>query len=355
MSLKSPNRLWLAALLAGLGAAPAAFGVSLEGKLQTSTDLQTWTDVPISAAQLNSEGQLIQDPGTKGFFRLQLTPLPIPAGTSLIPSGSYQMGDALDNSANTAVHTVSVKACYLEKYEVTKALWDEVRTWGIAHGYDLPVGVAKSTTDPVNNYPVHTISWYAVVRWCNARSEKAGLTPPYKVNGETYKTGATGAVTCDWTANGYRLPTEAEWEKAARGGLAGKRFPSGDTLTHAQANYVAANTLFSYDTETASGYPAAFNIGEMPYTSPVGSFASNGYGLYDMAGNVAEWCWDLYDSGYYASSPINNPTGPETGAVRVVRGGSWFKYADVSRVANRSIFDPANGGSDEIGFRCVLP
>jgi formylglycine-generating enzyme required for sulfatase activity len=210
-----------------------------------------------------------------------------PVGFALIPAGTFQMGDALDGIADAPIRQVTVSAFYMAKHETTKALWDEVRNWGTSRGYtDLPVGGGKAGT-----HPVQTISWFDVIKWCNARSEKEGLTPCYTVGGSPLRTG-TAIPVVNWTAKGYRLPTEAEWEKAARGGLNGKRYPWGDTISHSQANYVNHPT---------------YAVGNQPYTSPVGSFAANGYGLQDMVGNVWEWCWDWY--GTYAPGAQTDPNG----------------------------------------------
>jgi formylglycine-generating enzyme required for sulfatase activity/predicted Ser/Thr protein kinase len=270
-----------------------------------------------------------------------------PDGFSLIPEGNFQMGDAWDCMKDAPVHTVQVAAFYMSKYAVTKALWDEVRTWALVHGYTkwwispLHTGEGKAA-----NHPVHSIDWYDVVKWCNARSEMEGLKPCYSVGGAIYRTERINAVVCNWTANGYRLPTEAEWEKSARGGLCGKRFPWGDTISHKDANFDNKGGE-TYQTGT-SGHHPTYGEGLTPYTSPVGSFSPNGYELYDMAGNVWEWCWDWYDKDPVTS--LANPHGAVSGLNRVVRGGSWRSIADYCRVADRDDYDPGrlNRG---VGFR----
>ncbi len=267
-----------------------------------------------------------------------------PANFSYIPAGSFQMGDALDGMSDAPLRTVTVSTFYMGQNLVTKAEWDTVRTWGLTHGYtDLAVGAGKAA-----NHPVQTITWYDMVKWCNARSEKDGLTPCYTVSAVVYRTGSSAPV-CNWGANGYRLPSEAEWEKAARGGLNGKRFPWGDSISQSQANYFGSTSSYSYDLGP-NGYNTSWSSGGYPYTSPVGSFAANGYGLYDMAGNVWEWCWDWY--GTYAAGVQIDPRGVSSGSDRVLRGGYWNNLAVYCRVAGRDYGSPGVTSSTR-GFRPV--
>ncbi len=269
-------------------------------------------------------------------------------GFSYIPGGSFAMGRTSgDTDADVPPITVTVSPFYMQQTETTKAQWDEVRTWALNNGYtDLAVGAGKAL-----NHPVQTVRWWDVVKWCNARSEKEGLTPVYTVSGAVMRTGTTEPL-ANWSANGYRLPTEAEWEKAARGGVSGKRFPWGtDTISHAQANF-RNNGGETYATGTTDFHPSYTTDGT-PYTSPVRSFGANGYGLYDMSGNVWEWCWDWYDSSYYTTSNgTTDPRGPASGSLRVRRGGGWNDRAIGARCALRHFSTP---GSPNInyGFRPV--
>jgi formylglycine-generating enzyme required for sulfatase activity len=275
---------------------------------------------------------------------------PVPAGMALIPDGSFTMGDMLDGLGDAIPTNVYVSAFYMDTNPVSYSQWQGVYNWTTSHGYGFNnAGSGKGT-----NHPVQTVDWYDTVKWCNARSQQAGLTPVYYTDAEmtqVYTNGETDNVYVNWTANGYRLPTEAEWEKAARGGLSGQRFPWGDTISESQANYRGNTNDYTYDLGP-NGYNTNFDGGDQPYTSPVGYFAANGYGLYDMAGNVMEWCWDWYDTPY-GQPTTNNPTGPATGSVRVLRGGIWSDYPNASRCAFRCNDYTVNASTYCLGFRCV--
>lgn len=292
------------------------------------------------------------------FYRIFITQVaPAPEGFSLIPAGSFEMGSRtvpiVPYRDERTVHTVHVSDFYMARNEVTQGLWSEVKNWGSTRGYtDLPEGYFFRGTSNTPDRPALYVSWYQAVKWCNAYSEKLGLNPCYKTNSggsqQVYRAGSGGVVTCDWSANGIRLPTEAEWEKAARGGNTGKNYPWGNTISHTDANYYSSS-FYDYDRSPTRGrHPDwSLDIG----TSPVASFEPNGYGLYDMSGNVWEWVWDVYSSSYYSSSPTTDPRGPVSGSFRVYRGGSWNHDALDCRVSRRNYQDPSIADSYFRGFR----
>lgn len=277
----------------------------------------------------------------------------VPPGMVFIPPGPFQMGDTFNEgvAGERPVHAVYLDAYYMDQFEVTKELWDTVRGWALAQGYDLNAGYSRAP-----NHPVHDVNWYQSAKWCNARSQQEGRTPCYYTGpGLTtvYKTGEM-ALYVKWNADGYRLPTEAEWERAARGGVPGHRFPwsDADTIQHARANYYSSS-VYPYDTSATRGNHPDVLADGWPYSTPVGHFAPNGFGLFDMTGNVSEWCNDWYSETYYLNSPDSNPTGPATGTHRIIRGGGWQDVAKWCRTATHVGFPPRTPGS-YIGFRCVL-
>ena len=229
----------------------------------------------------------------------------------LIPAGEFQMGsndsDAYDDEK--PVHTVYVDAFYMDKYEVTVGQYKQfVRATGHRA---LPPWVSEDS--PTDQHPVVGVSWHDAMAYAK------------------------------WA--GKRLPTEAEWEKAARGGLSGMKYPWGNTISSANANYGG-------------------NVGK---TTVVGRYAANGYGLHDMAGNVWEWCLDAYDLAFYSSSVRKNPLSDvgtlsnlhlildnytDVNNSRVLRGGSWYYYAQVVRCADRYRYTPT-GTDSSYGFRCA--
>ena len=279
-----------------------------------------------------------------------------PTGMALIPAGSFTMGDTLDGESDAVPTNVYVSAFYMDENLVSYSQWQAVYNWAANHGYgfDNP-GAGKSA-----NHPVQTVNWYDCVKWCNARSQQAGLVPVYYTDPnftQVYTNADTDVVYPNWAANGYRLPTEAEWEKAARGGLIGKRFPWGDTISWSQANYYGdplslSSNGYYYDLATAYELDPDFTNGAYPKTSPVDYFPGNGYGLSDMAGNLFEWCWDWYGTPYAGGVDPRGSFSSSTGG-RVLRGGSWGDLAEIVRCAFRTgAFAPGSRGFN-FGFRCA--
>ena len=251
---------------------------------------RTWAAVV--AAAMGAGGQA-------GLAWSQDTPRPVTVAPvtemARIPAGEFMMGKA-GTGDNAPAHKVRLDEFFIDKHEVTNAQYfrfcqETARAlpffWGM-HEF-------RSSLD-FPDHPVVGVSWHDAMDYAK------------------------------WA--GKRLPTEAEWEHAARGGLSGKSFPSGDDIDKQEATFSA------------------------PGTTRVASLLSNGYGLYDMAGNVREWVMDYYDQHYYATSPVDNPTGPEKGTLVVVRGGGWIGGKMCVTVASR-IALPSSWVDMAVGFRCA--
>ncbi len=318
-----------------------------------------------STSDAGSYSVLVSNPNgsvTSQSGLLTIYPANIPSGMALIPAGSFQMGDNLDGESDAPVHSVYVSAFYMDQYDVTYALWQQVYNWATNHGYGFfqnTVYGAYSAAGKAVNHPVQMIDWYDCVKWCNARSEMEGRTPAYYTSDAQTTVYRSGELDLDngavkWNT-GYRLPTEAEWEKAARGGLSGQRFPWGNTISESLANYYAYPNPpnsggYTYDLGPYTGNNVNFDTGNIPYTSPVGYFAPNGYGLYDMLGNVWQWCWDWY--GTYVSG--SDPRGPTSGSYRLIRGGSCYNSVVYCRTAVRDNPHYPTYNFSDVGLRSVL-
>jgi formylglycine-generating enzyme required for sulfatase activity len=256
----------------------------------------------------------------------------IPEHLVFVKGGTFEMGDVMGDQErdNETVHTVTVSDFMMGKYAVTFAEYD---AFCKATGRELPSDRGWGR----GQRPVINVNWYDAIEYCNWRSAEESLTQVYQVSGQT--------IEPNWQANGYRLPTEAEWEYAARGGGKKVRFGNGkDIADPKEINF-----------DGRKDYKKPYTVvGEYRQkTVPVGSLqCPNALGLHEMSGNVWEWCWDWYDAGYYLQSPKLDPQGPNSGVTRVVRGGSWSNSPGLTRVASRlrNIPDDRYGN---IGFRVL--
>ncbi len=226
-----------------------------------------------------------------------------------VEGGTFQMGSNDGSSDEKPVHSVTVNDFYIGKYEVTQKQWKEV------------MGNNPSRFRGEDN-PVEKVSWYDTVEFCNKLSEREGLSNCYSGSGK--------GITLNINANGYRMPTEAEWGFAAIGGNKSKGY-----------KYSGSNSI---------GDVAWYDSNSRKKTHLGGTKQANELGIYDMSGNVWEWCWDWYGS-YNRGSQLN-PTGVTYGSYRVYMGGSWYFNASDCRIANRCYNFP-DGSSDDIGFRLV--
>ena len=254
---------------------------------------------------------------------------PMPGNMAFIKGGSFQMGSKDGSGDEKPVHTVTVSDFYIGRHEVT---FKEYETYCKATGKTKPDDEGWGR----GKRPVINVSWLDAVAYCNWLSKREGYQVVYTIRNDK--------VTANWDANGYRLPTEAEWEFAARsrGGSDKWAGTSSESQLASYANFCDKACEMSWKTGDQDDGNA--------HTAPVGSFLANNAGLYDMSGNVWEWCWDWYDSSYYQSAPAQNPRGPSKGSRRVLRGGSWSDLPASLRCADRFDSSPVFRYS-YLGFR----
>lgn len=266
---------------------------------------------------------------------LEVMDMKVPDNFVLIRGGTFQMGSPESEawrSADETQHSVTVSDFYMSKFELTQKEYEEI-----------------TGSNPSNfsgeNLPVENISWLDAVAYCNARSEKEGLTPAYTIDGQN--------VSWDRSADGYRLPTGAEWEYACRAGTT-TPFYMENSPSAEEANYYG-----HYPYEIEDNYFSQGNLQVQPgeyrqTTVAAGSFSENHYGLYDMHGNVGEWVWDYY--GEYPTEEQTDPAGAESGTLRVYRGGGRFgqSLTAIAKLAPDAIMGEAlsvhySGGSELAG------
>jgi sulfatase modifying factor 1 len=277
-----------------------------------------------------------------GFVIIRASTPSVQQNFVLVKGGKFAMGSNTHETQEKPIHQVSVKSFYICRYEVT---FDEFDDFCTKTGRPK-VSYAKSAINDKarGKRPIIYISWYDAVEYCNWRSKKEGLTLAYIIH-KTKKDPNNNCeydmlkwhVTCNFKANGYRLPTEAEWEYAAKGGIMSKG------NTYSGTNNADSLDFYAWFRLNARGRPHAVNeMGRIP----------NELGLYNMSGNVSEWCWDWY-SATYAKSSQKNPIGPRQGTKRVKRSGSWSSPYKDMRITRRGFGFPNmrvdNGG----GFRLV--
>jgi formylglycine-generating enzyme required for sulfatase activity len=268
-----------------------------------------------------AENQNTSQSATKTASSFGTVEVTTKSGASMVylPGGAFTMGDDRGNPDEAPAHKVSVTGFLMDKFEVTHEMFSKAQLPDPSHWQDIP------------QKPVERVRWRDAKRYCNERSLIEGLKPCYNEK--------TVDWDCDYSATGYRLPTEAEWEYACRAG------------TETPYDFGRADRLRQYAW-------AAENSDQK--THLVGQKKPNGFGLYDLYGNVSEWCEDVYSPGYYKESPAADPLGPPNPGKdvrRVIRGGSWRSSPDQCRAAarqgERTGDTDACFSTDFCGFRCV--
>ena len=269
-------------------------------------------------------------------FRVKLIASDLNFGNVLsIPSGVFSMGDSSGLFDQQPRHDVTLNEFFIASYVITNAEY-KIFCDLSRHLYPPEGGTSQPPRGYFINYPSYPVvgvSWYDAVKYCNWLSEKKGYSACYDTSNWSYNP----------AKNGYHLPSEAQWEKAARGGLDKKKYPWGDEDPGTRCNYQSYQGLLVNEMA---------NFSNDRGTVAVGQFQPNGFALYDMAGNVLEWCNDWYQEDYYSGSPAENPMGPLQGIEKVIRGGAWNRSEAYLQCAFRDKKTPATQRYD-IGFRIV--
>ena len=302
------------------------------------------------------------------------------ADVQLISASSFELGSSFYNADERPVHSLYISSFYCDALEVSTTRWVAVADWAKKNGYQFDEHWKKAKVGPSwspapKDHPMNMVTWYDSVKWCNARSEMEGRPPVYFEDVDwtmIYRKGTKDLTNehVNWLAPGYRLPSEAEWEKAARGARIGKRYTWGNVLDGSKANYRLSGDMFD-NASTPVGY---FN-GNQVIQERTNSFGGqvelpmdmvNDFGLYDLTGNVSEWCWDWYDPYWYVNplATVPDSRGPDSipshdivGGTRVLRGGSFqddfSKDSGYSlRLAFRHQKKPQSA-LRHVGLRCV--
>ena len=273
--------------------------------------------------------------------------LEVPPDYVLVFPGTFVMGSPVDEPGRGIFepsHSVSLAKHLLVKVtEVTWAEWNSSRSQAPSHGYtDLAVGRNGLNGGPLGDHPVTTVSWWDAIKWCNLRSEIEGIEPAYysapSLTAASVLRRGSPTPYVKWNADGYRLPTEAEWEYFCRAGST-TAFFNGQSASNRES-------LVDMTLEPVGWYVA--NSGGN--SQPVAMKIPNPWGLYDTHGGVYEWCWDWF--GFYPAGPVIDPTGAATGSDRVIRGGAWNVESRQCRSAFRGSFFPIHS-LDFVGFRPV--